>query len=323
MPAPPRAVIDCGTNTFHLGIVDGNNPAIQVFSQRIPVRIGEGGFRTQIIRSERLARALDALKTLQETCWNYGVEDISVVATSAVRDASNRDAFLTAAREMTGLQVVVLSGLDEARLIQAGVEPTCPTEEHGPWLTMDIGGGSVELVVWSSDPDFKRSHFSCDIGVGRLQDFGTPPDPLGASGAAKFRAYLEGALGAVTAVIAATPPMRLVGSSGSFETFADCLGLPLTDRTQAIRLPRKEFSELSTRLQSVDLSERLTLRGMAPDRAPFIALSAMLVDTMLAHLPADATVWASPAALREGVVRAGAEEGGLAAFLQSPHHTAP
>lgn len=319
MPTPPRAVIDCGTNTFHLTIVDGQNPAAHIFSQRIPVRIGEGGFRTQIIRSERLARALDALRTLRETCWNYGVEHIEVVATSAVRDASNRDAFLTAARDHTGLNITVLSGLDEARLIQAGVEPTCPPDDPGPWLTMDIGGGSVELVVWSADASLERAHFSCDIGVGRLQDFGAPPDPLGAQGAAKFRAYLDGALAGVTAAIETSPPLRLVGSSGSFETFADCLGIPLTDRTTARPLPRQAFAELSSRLQSVDRAERLAIPGMAPDRAPFIALSAMLVDNLLSRLPAEAELWASPAALREGVLWAGAGEGGLATYLQSTH----
>lgn len=323
MPAPPRAVIDCGTNTFHLTIADGHHPAAHIFSQRIPVRIGEGGFRTQIIRSERLARALDALGTLQETCWNYGVEDITVVATSAVRDASNRDAFLSAARDQTGLNIHVLSGLDEARLIQAGVEPTCLADDPGPWLTMDIGGGSVELVVWSSDPAFERAHFSCDIGVGRLQDFGTPPDPLGSAGVSKFRAYLDSALAGATAAINASTPMRLVGSSGSFETFADCLGLPLTDRTTARPLPRQAFAELANRLQSVDLSDRLAIPGMAPDRAPFIALSAMLVDTLLARLPAEAELWASPAALREGVLRAGADGGGLATYLQRPISVAP
>lgn len=324
MPLPPRAVIDCGTNTFHLAIAAADDPSNLLFSQRIPVRIGEGGFRTASIRSDRLARALDALRTLKETCWNFGVEDIHVVATSAIRDAGNRDAFLLAARERIGLEVTVLSGLDEARLIQLGVEPTCPPlppDGFSASMTMDIGGGSVEFVVWSQPSDAPREFFSCDIGVGRLQDFGSPPDPLGTAGAAKFEAFLTAALAPVTAAIEAAQPVRLVGSSGSFETFADLLDCSLSDRTIARELPREPFHALAARLRTVPLEERLAMPGMAPDRAPFIALSAMLVEVVLDRLPPPATLWASPAALREGVLRAVARQGGLAAYLQSPHPT--
>lgn len=313
MPPSSRAVIDCGTNTFHLTIVD--EAGTPVFSQRIAVRVGEGGFRTGRLRSERLARALDAVNVLWEACRNYGVDDIDIVATSAIRDASNRSEFTAAVAARTGHEVTVLSGPQEAALIQAGVATTCP-DLPGPWLTMDIGGGSVEFVLWNlgAAPDL---HFSVDVGVGRLQDFGTPPDPLGAAGTAKFDGFLDSTLRSVHAALAAHPPDHLVGSAGSFETFAACLGAPFDDRaTGSVPLDRAAFDDLATRLIEGDLATRLAIPGMAPDRAPFIALSAMLVRHTLNHLPAGAQLWASPVALREGVLRVGREMG-LATYLQT------
>lgn len=313
MSPAPRAVIDCGTNTFHLAIVDGDGSP--VFSQRVPVRVGEGGFRTARIRSERLARALDAINILWETCRNYGVDDIDIVATSAIRDATNRHEFTDAVATRTGHAVTVLSGPQEAALIQAGVAPTCPTIS-GPSLTMDIGGGSVEFILWNliDSPDLR---FSLDVGVGRLQDFGNPPDPLGAAGAAKFNGFLQSTFQPVAAALEVHRPEHLVGSAGSFETFTACLGTPFEDRAnESVLLDRAAFDELADRLMGGDLSARLEIPGMAPDRAPFIGLSAMLVRHTLNLLPAGARLWASPAALREGVLRVG-KEMGLATYLQS------
>jgi exopolyphosphatase/guanosine-5'-triphosphate,3'-diphosphate pyrophosphatase len=313
MSPSPRAVIDCGTNTFHLAIADESG--IPVFSQRIPVRVGEGGFRTGRIRSERLARALDAVNVLWETCRNYGVDDIDIVATSAIRDASNRREFTDTVATRTGHVVTVLSGPEEAALIQAGVAPTCP-DLPGPWLTMDIGGGSVEFILWNLG-DSPEQRFSVDAGVGRLQDFGHPPDPLGTAGASKFDGFLDSTLRSVHEALAAHPPGHLVGSAGSFETFAACLGTPFGDRaTASVALDRTAFDDLATRLIEGDLAARLAIPGMAPDRAPFIGLSAMLVRHTLNWLPAGARLWASPAALREGVLRVGREMG-LATYLQS------
>ncbi|MGB1075782.1 MAG: hypothetical protein ACPGYK_06290 [Flavobacteriales bacterium] len=314
---PSRAVIDCGTNTFHLSIAQSDEALTPVFSQRIPVRVGQGGFRAKSIRVERMARALDAIQTLKETCWNYEVEDIVLVGTSAIRDAQNREELIEAAKRLTGLEMRVLSGWEEAYLIQLGVESTCPDQPESPWLTMDIGGGSVELILWSTQTDFVRSAWSLDLGVSRLADLGSPPDPLMEQGVAKFDAFLEAALSPIIDSLSTSRPGRLVGASGSFETFAELLGRTFDSSAHALKLDRVHFHELARTLLATDLRGRLGMKGMAPDRAPFIPLSVLLVEAVLDRMPSEAELWVSPAALREGVLRAEMREGGLATYLQS------
>ena len=135
------AVIDCGTNTFNLRIVDVGASAgwIPVFGQRVPVKLGQGGVAKGIITADRMARGLDALIAMREAIRNYRVEEVHVLATSAMRDAKNGHDFVRQAKELAEVDIQVISGQHEARLIQEGIALNFPegveetSLDHGHW----------------------------------------------------------------------------------------------------------------------------------------------------------------------------------------------
>ena len=147
------AVIDCGTNTFNLRIVDVGSAAgwIPVFGQRVPVKLGQGGVAKGIITADRMARGLDALASMKEAIRNYRVEEVHVMATSAMRGAKNGQDFVAQTKDLTGFDIQVISGQHEARLIQEGIALNFPEGVQETCLTMDIGGGSVEFIVWNAE----------------------------------------------------------------------------------------------------------------------------------------------------------------------------
>ena len=181
------AVIDCGTNMFTALIAEGSGDAWErKHVLRQPVFIGQGGFQNRSIRSDRFARGLDALRTFHQALRNYKVNDVRVVGTSALRDASNGTAFAEAVHRQFGWDMGIIGGEEEADWIFRGVAQTL-TDAVDRVLIMDIGGGSVEFVVaertdagtWQS-----KAALSLDAGVARLEEFGKPTDPLGAAATA-------------------------------------------------------------------------------------------------------------------------------------------
>ena len=121
------AVIDCGTNTFNLRIVEflkdvdpGFRPWKKLFSLRLPVRIGEGGIGKGIIKPDGIARGLDAIGMMKEAIHNYFTEEVYVIATSALRDASNSSDFTDEVFNLYGYNVMILSGSTEAQLLHEG-----------------------------------------------------------------------------------------------------------------------------------------------------------------------------------------------------------
>ena len=119
------AVIDCGTNTFNLRIVDiipgvenGFRPWTKVFSLRLPVRLGKGGIGKGVIRPDRIAIGLDAIGVMREAIRNYQTDEVFVIATSALRDASNNKVFTESVQKLYGYHVQIISGATEASLIQ-------------------------------------------------------------------------------------------------------------------------------------------------------------------------------------------------------------
>ena len=218
------AVIDCGTNTFNLRIVDVGSEAgwIPVFGQRVPVKLGQGGVAKGVIRPDRMARGLDALVSMKEAIRNYRVEEVHVMATSAMRDAKNGHEFVAQTKALTGFDINVISGQHEARLIQEGIALNIKQSMEETCMTMDIGGGSVEFIVWNGDGIQWAQSF--DVGVARLHMLMNWGDPLGEEGLAKMQPYLNDVLTPLSAAMDALKPSKLVGASGSFDTLADLAG---------------------------------------------------------------------------------------------------
>ena len=172
------AVIDCGTNTFNLRVVEigAKGGWIPVFGQRVPVKLGKGGVAKGVIQPDRMARGLDALVSMREALRNYDVEEVHVLATSAMRDAKNGPEFVSEAKRLADLDIQVIGGAHEARLIQEGIWLNHPEMPNATCLTMDIGGGSVEFVIWKGLEIQWAQSFN--TGVARLHMLMGLPDPM-------------------------------------------------------------------------------------------------------------------------------------------------
>ena len=145
------AVIDLGTNTFHILIAEVTEPHNYriVHRLRIPVMIGKGGINQGLITEEGQERALAALQQFAALIRQYEVQQVRATATSAFRNARNGKALVQRIREETGIRIEVIDGMQEAEYIFGGVQEALSLD-HEPILIMDIGGGSVEFIL-SSD----------------------------------------------------------------------------------------------------------------------------------------------------------------------------
>ena len=146
------AAIDCGTNSIRLLVADVvGGTLVDVVRRMTVVRLGEGVDRTGEFSTLAIARTLSALRSYAEDIAALGADRVRMVATSAARDAANRDDFLDAAREVLGVRPEVISGDEEARLAFRGTTSGLPADVGNgpPYLVVDIGGGSTELVLGS------------------------------------------------------------------------------------------------------------------------------------------------------------------------------
>lgn len=306
------AVIDCGSNMFTMLIAEGvGSQWERKHVLRHPVFIGQGGFQNRSILPDRFARGLDVLGSFHQAIQNYGVDTVRIVGTSALRDANNGRHFAQQVEERFGWKMDIIDGESEALWIHRGVAATMTTD-HPAALIMDIGGGSVEFIVTESQDDGswkETALLSLDAGVARLEEFGKPDDPLGQAGADRYVPFLEDVMAPLVEVLAAHGPTALVGSSGSFDTFAEAVNGATSDGPQLgrhalERIDRAALKRLHEKLLNEPHERRLKIPGMAPARARMIPLSSMLVQFVLGKMDAATEVFRSPYAMREGLMDA-------------------
>lgn len=306
------AVIDCGTNMFTMLIAEGPGDSWErKHVLRHPVFIGQGGFQNRSIVSDRFARGLDVLRSFHQALKNYQVDTVRIVGTSALRDASNGPLFAKQVEGEFGWKMEVIGGEEEAQWIHRGVAATL-TAEFEKALIMDIGGGSVEFIATERQADGawkEQAVLSLDAGVARLEEFGKPRDPLGDEGVLRYQAFLEDVLHPLDQVIQEHKPLALVGSSGSFDTFAEAVnglqpGMPYLKRTSLEQIDRQALARLHRKLIHEPHERRLKIPGMAPARAKMIPLSSMLLQYVLNKMGSGVEVFRSPFAMREGLMEA-------------------
>ena len=222
------AAVDCGTNSTRLLVV-GPSADVKAREMRI-TRLGEGVDATRMLRSEAMERTFGALREFRSIMDKAGVVRARLVATSAVRDAENGEAFLGPASQIVGARAELLSGGEEGRLSYAGATAGLPGGEGGDRVVVvDIGGGSTEIVTAAHD---EIVSVSLDIGCVRLTERFLRGDPPGAAEVAEAVTAIGAELSRATRVIPeldeAGPPFRLVGLAGTVSTLAS-LELGLTD----------------------------------------------------------------------------------------------
>lgn len=308
------AAIDCGTNSFHLliGQVNADGVVVTIDRAKDMVRLGDSTFSTGVISPESFARAAEALRTFRRIAESHSCDAVIAVATSATREADNGGEFVRAMRDETGIDLQVITGEEEARLIYLGARSTLPLASRRA-LLVDIGGGSVELMVC----DGRELYFqrSLKLGVLRLLQLlkGDPPthDEI-AQLAEHCHRQLEKIAG----------PMLRIGfdlvalSSGTARALAELIapaqqpprpaevfkekeGKEGKDRARIIRFG--DIYALEQRLCAVSSVDRARLAGLDPRRVDSIVAGVVLVRSLLEVFHADEYMLCD-AALREGLI---------------------
>ena len=298
------ATIDLGSNTVRLLVADVLGAATwQVVAQDQTVtRLGEGLARSGRLGEAPMARTLAAVRAFVERSVELGVGDVHIVATSAVREATNGRAFAAAIEAATGRRVDVVSGETEARLTLRGVRCALGALT-GSLLTFDIGGGSTEYVL--ADGDSIRSMASLRLGVVPLTERFPFPGPVDAAQyramCDEIRARLDGEL---PAAIRTTRVDHLVGTAGTVTTLAALdLGLVRYDgaRVQGHVVSRAAVDGLAARLGRLTVAERAALPCLEPGRADLIVPGTAIVTVTMDLVRAD-SLRVSDYGLREGLL---------------------
>jgi len=300
------ALIDMGTNTFHLLIVEDRpgQPPHPLVRTKVGVRLGEGGISHGEIMPVPYARALQTLRGFKEEIELHAVTEVRATATSAMRVSRNGPDLVRDILQETGIQVEVIAGEREAELIAKGIRQAVPLgpDKH---LLMDIGGGSVEFIIANEDTTFWKQSF--EIGAQRLLDmFFTEPSGIFPRESLQAELeYLAEKLAPLTAAVAAHQPLAgLVGSSGSFDTLAD---LTVGRVRREAELPPSTWLSVSdfeghfAQLLTLNHDERVALPGMFPMRADMLVVASVIIEYVLKTYGLT-RITTSAFALKEGLL---------------------
>lgn len=298
------AAIDIGTNSIHMVIAHatGSSGFEVVDREREVVQIGRGSFDTNRLRADAIRRTIAALARFADLARRQQVDRILCTATAAVREARNGGAFVQAARDACGVAPRVIPAEEEGRLIYLAVKSALQLEDT-PALIVDIGGGSVQLVV--ADRGRRHETLSVPLGALRLQETLLESDPPSHRDLQRLRRRIRRQAAPAIAAIAGHAPLRVYGSSGSIHALAECIhwdeaGVAL-DQINGFVLSRESVTRLTRRLQRMDLAEREELPGIDPQRAEIILPGAMVLDHILREVGADG-ITLCDFGVREGLV---------------------
>jgi exopolyphosphatase/guanosine-5'-triphosphate,3'-diphosphate pyrophosphatase len=275
------AAIDCGTNSIRLLIadIDGNNFREIVRDMEI-VRLGQGVDQTGQFHPDAIARTLAAVDKFAAEIAKRGVEKIRFCATSATRDATNRHLFVDGVRERLGIELEVISGDEEAALSFAGaIKDLDPS--NGPFLVVDIGGGSTEFVFGTATVEAARS---VNIGCVRMSERHFASDPATPEQIEAARTDIQAAIAQAAAVVPITKAKTLVAVAGTATTVAAAaLDLPEYDR-YAIHLSRisaQQVHDAATMFATKTREQRISLGYMHPGRVDVIAAGSLVLSEIM------------------------------------------
>lgn len=297
------AVIDMGTNTFHLLLVElHGNEFKTIYKEKIAVKLGQGGITQNQITLDAEKRALHTLAHFKNLIDGEKIDQIFAFATSAVRNATNGPDFVHKVKQQLGIQIHVISGEEEAQLIYEGIHFSGALDQRTS-LMMDIGGGSVEFIIGNSETVFWKRSF--EIGGQRLLDAFHYHDPILPEEVEKLEQYCGEKLQPLLDAIATYQPSGFVGASGTFDTlidmyYATMLQCKLTGQ-HVFELPVRDFYQLFQLLVTKNRTERLLIPGMIAMRVDMIVVASCLIDFILQHVQVG-SIRCSHYSLKEGAV---------------------
>jgi exopolyphosphatase/guanosine-5'-triphosphate,3'-diphosphate pyrophosphatase len=298
------AVIDLGTNTFHLLIAWGT-PAgyTEIVHEQTAVRLGEGGINQGFIQAEAFERGINTMLKFHELISKNPVEKVRAIATSALRNAANGPGFIDKVKLLTGIAIETIDGDKEAAYIYQGIKIAgCLSEQNS--LIVDIGGGSVEFIICNSNEIKWKQSF--EIGAARLMDKFHQVDPIPPFSIISLNLYLEATLKDLFAACSGFTIDNLIGSSGVFETYAQVIefnkGRPFDlKQTKNYAFDKSDLLVLIEKLILSSHHDRAETKGIIPIRVDMIVTASILTRFVMQKLEIS-KVLMSTNSLKEGVL---------------------
>ncbi len=280
------AIIDIGTNTFNLVIAEKNSSGKIVFvhQKELPVELGRGGIHKALITPDAFDRAIKALLSHRLIIDKYEPVEFYAFATSAVRDAANSKDFTERIRIETGVEIKVISGDEEAHWIYEGVKHASLLSKRTS-IIMDIGGGSTEFIIGNDKGIYWKQSYP--LGVSRLFEIFQPENPISAKNKKDVEEYCLNALSDFFSAAERYNPLELIGSSGSFESFAQMLICREGKKSvpkNGFNIKLTGFENLYNDILASTLEQRLKMRGLLKMRANAFGFSVMLTKLVLDKL---------------------------------------
>ena len=274
------AAVDVGTNSVRLLVADVEGESLHQVERLMTItRLGTGVDATGHLDDDALERTLSCIGDYAHRWGELGAERVRISATSAVRDATDRDRFFDGVRARAGVDAEVLTGEEEARTAFLGA--TSGVNGEPPYLVLDIGGGSTELILGIGAPQAMTSR---QMGCVRLTERCIAHDPPPPDELAAAAAFVDAELDAVAALFDPAGAATLVGVAGTVTTIAALhLGLPeyLPDRIHGTRVPAADVARIAGELAAMTSAQRRDLGPMAPGREDVIVAGALILQRVV------------------------------------------
>ncbi len=294
------AAIDIGTNSIHMVIVNVEQHRIFeiIDREKEMVFLGKGSLLKRRLPQANIDRGLAALKSFKAIADTHHVDEIITTATSAVREAQNGRQFMNLVRKETGIEIRLLSGTEEARMITLAVRDVIDLKDQRA-LIVDIGGGSMELIV----ADARHIYFAQSIkaGVIRLQERFMKQDPPEPKDVKALRKWLTRKLEPLSRKIQDLDPDIFIGTSGTILHLGEMVRAARKSAKGKNILTIDELEMLNERLQQTTLDERLKLPGLDKNRAEQVIGGGILVEMVMERCRANEMILCDRA-LREGLI---------------------
>lgn len=296
------AAIDIGSNSIHM-LVCRIRPDLSfevVDREKDMIRLAAGTLSTGRLPPSNIQTAMQTLAKFRRLAESHGVEDIVTTATSAVREADNGGDFIRQAKEQVGLNVRVISGTEEARLIHLAAAYAVGTGANRA-VTIDIGGGSTEITLGTAARMELGRSFK--IGVIRLAERFAERDPMSRDDVERLQRHIIKDTSSYLAQLRRRGFTRVIGTSGTILTLGQ-LAAPVTSGSNDVRrlvVKADDIRRLRKKLVDLPLDERLKISGLDPRRADLAPVGAILIETLLERLKAE-EITLCDFALREGLV---------------------
>ncbi|MBK9981667.1 MAG: hypothetical protein IPP15_04460 [Saprospiraceae bacterium] len=291
------AVIDLGSNTFHLLICELHQHGswVTLLKERVYVKLADGGL--EFIYEDAIQRAIDAMLRFSNLIREYEVSRTRAIGTSALREAWNGVAVAEKLSEVSGIPIEIIDGHQEARFILGGIKSVLPDmDQYG--LIMDIGGGSVEFILFKKDIVAFAESFK--IGVAVLYDTYHHSDPISEIQIQSLEQELDDKLALLIKLLKKTSVYYLVGASGSFEVLYEVLPKNITS-THWAELEITGIVEIMNTVILANIAERRKMREIPEERIDYIVVAYILIRYLFRKI-APSKLYYCEFALKEGVV---------------------